>query len=86
MKKKNQKRNIGNCVGGHDEKDVLVLRVSRFGREPIQRYKCRRCKRTMDVPNNGNLIGNPFGIKQRTQEYHIQEVLEYVDRCANEGR
>jgi hypothetical protein len=82
MKKKNRNRVSGNCRDGHESKNVRIQTVKGVGGKIVsQRYKCWCCGMVMDVEPNGNLIGNPFSVKELTGQRQMETVFERVDKA-----
>lgn len=82
MKKRKNKRVVGNCVDGHQAVNVKVFNVSHVLKcEKTTRMFCRCCKMEMDLPNDSNLIGNPFSIKELTDAVRLQSVFSAVDEA-----
>jgi len=78
-------RKINQCKNGHNEKDVIQAKVlNTDGKIIAYRYKCKMCRRSMDVSSSENLIGNPFSIVERMDNFKTELVLAYVDKVISD--
>ena len=69
----------------HKQRDMVFRNVRRYRGVSTLRGRCSRCKETLDLPPNSNLIGNPFRILELTEGYLANEVLSYVDEILAKG-
>jgi len=68
MKAKKRRRRPP-CAGGHPAKEVIIRRVhNAITGETSRQFVCLRCRQTLTLKGEENLIGNPFGILERTEE------------------
>ena len=68
MKTKKKRRRPA-CVEGHPEKEVIIRRVhNAITGKTSRQFVCLRCRQTLTLTDEENLIGNPFGILERTEE------------------
>lgn len=74
---------IQKCPDGHHQQDVYQDRITGVGGEVKgYRYRCKRCRVTLDVTSSENLIGNPFDIVEKRDEVKTAEFLNWVERIA----
>lgn len=68
------------CHDGHHLVDVyqdIIRGVS--GQIIGYRYRCKKCRYTLDVPSSENLIGNPFDIIEKRDSFKTEAFLDWVE-------
>lgn len=67
------------CPLGHLQKDVYQATIrDSYGKLLYYRWVCRRCRNFLDCPPWENLIGNTFGIRERSEQIRDIAVLDSV--------
>jgi hypothetical protein len=76
---KRARATIQMCPLGHLKKDVYQARIRNHrGELMAYRWVCRRCGNFLSVPPWENLIGNPFGIMERSESFRDGFVLDSI--------
>jgi hypothetical protein len=79
--KAKKKRRRPPCSDGHPEKEVILRRVRNIlTGKTARQFVCLRCRQTLTLTDEENLIGNPFGILERTDEVRTAKLFAELRR------